>query len=89
MEEQTSAGRGRRRTRRQLGTRAGALTRSGLAGVALAACGPLGAGGAGGAPPRPAQLGPASLTLLTIWGGPRVPLMNQQLERFSQRHPGV
>ncbi len=38
---------------------------------------------------RPAKLPPASLQLWTIWGGTRVPLMDEQSRRFTERNPGV
>jgi multiple sugar transport system substrate-binding protein len=40
-------------------------------------------------PAAPEKVGPATLELWTIWGGTRLPLMEQQFERFSQRYPGL
>ena len=62
---------------------------AGLTGLVQAAC------SAGGTPPAaqqgaaPATLAPASVQLWTIWGGTRVPLMDEQFARFSKLHPGL
>ncbi|MBI3973018.1 MAG: extracellular solute-binding protein [Chloroflexi bacterium] len=59
-----------------------------LAGAALAACAP---GQQADAPAAgtPGKLASATLQLWTIWGGTRVPLMDEQFSRFSQKYPGV
>ena len=56
-------------------------------GALLAACAPGQRGEMTGT--TPTQLPPAKLALWTIWGGTRVPLMDEQFNRFSQRYPGV
>jgi multiple sugar transport system substrate-binding protein len=53
----------------------------------LAAC----AQGSQGSSPKEsaAPVGPATIQLWTIWGGTRVPLMDEQFRRFGERHPGL
>lgn len=53
----------------------------------LSACAPGQAGDQAGS--ASGKLAPATIQLWTIWGGTRVPLMDEQFARFSQRYPGM